>query len=392
MIDRRSAIVPGRAGRRSRAARLVLIASLAVGVVFVSACAVRSAVPITAPSGTVLATGRAVRSLQRDLAAIFDAEPFARTTWAVLVQSLDRRDVLYARDAGRLVMPASNMKIVTLATAAETLGWDYRFETRFLAAGPVAGGVLAGDLVVVGGGDPSINSRGGAATQVFDQWARRLREAGINRIAGRVIGDGRAFPGEPLGQGWAWDYLGYGYAAPVSALQFNENLAELVITPGARRRRSCHRGGAPGRVHDARGVPRPHGRGWNAGQFRHPACGRVEPRHRERVDSSGRRRDRPIDCRGRPDQLLRRQPAARADRARHRGGRRRSRDRGREAGARHGHSAAPVRSPVAPAQRGGHRPDEGESEPVRRDPSAGAGPDARRGNVGGGPTGRIGEC
>ena len=233
MNARRVSLFPGRPGSRSRAALFVVSASLAAGVAVGPACAARSSPSLMPTIGAPMARGGAARALQRDLAATFDAESFARTTWAVLVQSLDRGDVLYARNPGMLVMPASNMKIVTLATAAETLGWDHRFETRVLAAGPIAGGVLAGDLVVVGGGDPSINSRDGAASRVFDEWARRLHESGVTRIAGRIIGDGRAFSGEPLGQGWAWDYLGYGYAAPVSALQYDENLAELAVSPGA---------------------------------------------------------------------------------------------------------------------------------------------------------------
>jgi D-alanyl-D-alanine carboxypeptidase/D-alanyl-D-alanine-endopeptidase (penicillin-binding protein 4) len=57
---------------------------------------------------------------------------------------------------------------------------------------------------------------------------------GIRAVTGRVIGDGRAFePRDRLGPGWAWDDLPYGYAAPVSALQINENAVQLTIVPGS---------------------------------------------------------------------------------------------------------------------------------------------------------------
>jgi D-alanyl-D-alanine carboxypeptidase/D-alanyl-D-alanine-endopeptidase (penicillin-binding protein 4) len=154
---------------------------------------------------------------------MFLAPALNRSLWAVMVQSLDSGEVLYRLNSAKLVMPASNMKIVTLAAAAERLGWDHTFETRLLAAGPIENGVLSGDLIVVGGGDPSINGRGGSPTRVFETWADKLRAAGVARIDGRIVGDDRAFQDEPLGAGWAWDDLGYGY---------NENLAEVVVRPG----------------------------------------------------------------------------------------------------------------------------------------------------------------
>ena len=78
--------------------------------------------------------------------------------------------VLYARNARKLMMPASNMKIVTLAAAAETLGWDYRFKTTLETSATIDDGVLKGDLIVRGGGDPTINSRDKRA----DRGVRRM--------------------------------------------------------------------------------------------------------------------------------------------------------------------------------------------------------------------------
>jgi len=175
----------------------------------------------------------AVRALRRDLDRTFGAPAFDRVIWAVEVRSLETGELLHGINPSKLVMPASNMKILTLAAAAERLGWDFTFETRLFATGPIVGGVLQGDLVVAATGDPTINGRGGSAQRVFEAWADRLREAGITTIAGRLVGDGRSLAREALGQGWAWDYLSAGYAAPVSALQYNENVVEVVIQPGA---------------------------------------------------------------------------------------------------------------------------------------------------------------
>jgi serine-type D-Ala-D-Ala carboxypeptidase/endopeptidase (penicillin-binding protein 4) len=131
------------------------------------------------------------------------------------------------------MMPASNMKILTLAVAAESLGWDYRFSTTLHARGTIAGGVLHGDLIVKSNGDPTINTREARGTALFDEWARAVHAAGIDTIDGRVIGDDQAFDDEGIGAGWAWDYLQYDYAAPVGALQYNEDVAALTIAPGS---------------------------------------------------------------------------------------------------------------------------------------------------------------
>ena len=113
------------------------------------------------------------------------------------------------------------------------LAWDYRFVTTLETSAPVEAGVLRGDLVVRGGGDPTINTRNGRGAAVFAEWIAALKAAGITRIDGRIVGDDQAFDDEGLGGGWAWDDLQYGYAAPVGALQYNEDIAELTVKPGA---------------------------------------------------------------------------------------------------------------------------------------------------------------
>jgi D-alanyl-D-alanine carboxypeptidase/D-alanyl-D-alanine-endopeptidase (penicillin-binding protein 4) len=129
-------------------------------------------------------------------------------------------------------MPASTMKIVTLAVAAERLGWDARFTTRLEATGPIEGGVLRGDLIVTGSGDPMIAVREDLP-RVLEDWACRLATLGLTRVDGRLIGDDDALPDQAFGNGWPWDDLAFGFAAPIGALQFDENSARVVIQPAA---------------------------------------------------------------------------------------------------------------------------------------------------------------
>jgi serine-type D-Ala-D-Ala carboxypeptidase/endopeptidase (penicillin-binding protein 4) len=200
--------------------RHVLIASL-----FATFATARVA---TVPAGQAHA---AVLNLQHDIDAILARPALERTFWGVLVRSLEANDTLYALNAGKLMMPASNLKIVTLAVAAERLGWAYTFETRLVGTGPITDGSLEGDLVVVGFGDPSVGLEG-TGSDPFDVWAERLKASGVLAIHGRIIGDDNTFEEETLGPGWAWDYLGDGYAAGSGALQLNENVVFVTIGPG----------------------------------------------------------------------------------------------------------------------------------------------------------------
>jgi D-alanyl-D-alanine carboxypeptidase/D-alanyl-D-alanine-endopeptidase (penicillin-binding protein 4) len=197
---------------------IVLIFGIGVG-----GCAAKSS-PATTP---------ALPTLQTRLAAIFNDPVFDRAIWGVLIQSVESGDVLFAANPTKLMMPASNMKILTLATCAERLGWNYTFETRLVSSGVIDGGVLKGDLIAIGTGDPSLGTRVGDGGRTMAAWADELWNAGIRAIDGRLIGDDNAFEDEGIGAGWSWDDLAYGYGAPVGALSFDENAVELAIRPGA---------------------------------------------------------------------------------------------------------------------------------------------------------------
>ena len=171
-------------------------------------------------------------ALAADLDRIFSDPILARALMGVRVESLRTGQTLYQRDSGKLVVPASNMKIVTMAVAAERLGWDFTYETKLEATGVNRDGVLQGDLVVTGTGDPSIGSHDSGPAMLFDQWGDALVKAGIGRVNGRIIGDDSAFDDDGIGPGWAWDYLADGYAARSGALSYNENVAVVRMTTG----------------------------------------------------------------------------------------------------------------------------------------------------------------
>ncbi|MBM3818454.1 MAG: D-alanyl-D-alanine carboxypeptidase/D-alanyl-D-alanine-endopeptidase [Acidimicrobiia bacterium] len=151
-----------------------------------------------------------------------------RAAWGIAVHSLDRDERLFELNAGTLLVPASVGKLVAVATAVEAVGWNYEYETTVRGTGPVVDGVLQGDLVIVGSGDPTIGGRGG---EDLTAWIDALRARGIRRIEGRVIGDDDAIE-EPRPQlAWAWDDLGYTTGALFGALNLAENRMTVTVTP-----------------------------------------------------------------------------------------------------------------------------------------------------------------
>jgi len=186
------------------------------------------------PAHPALTVTPAVEKLNADIDALLASPSLGHGYWGVLVKSLRSDDTLYSVNAQRLMLPASNMKIVTLAAAAEKLGWDFTYETKLLASGSVAGGVLNGDLIAVGSGDPSIGELNGSASAMFNEWADRVKAANIRSVAGRIVGDDTAFNNGKigLGFGWSWDDVPEDYSAPVSALQYDESAVRVTISPG----------------------------------------------------------------------------------------------------------------------------------------------------------------
>lgn len=158
----------------------------------------------------------------------------AKARVGVNVVALRTGRVIYRRAAADGFIAASNEKLVTAAAALDALGEDYFFETALYAAGPVTDGVLQGNLVLRGGGDPSLGGRyeDEDATAIFKRWAGVLKAKGIRQVSGDVVADDTFFdrvyyhPDWPRSQAWKW------YLPPTSALSVNDNCVTVTVQPG----------------------------------------------------------------------------------------------------------------------------------------------------------------
>ena len=210
------------------------LAALSAALVTATACAPVAPAPAPAPAPGFAVSSR--HALVERIDSMVNVPEFRNSHWGILIVDPARGDTLYSRNAGKLFMPASNQKILTGAVALARLGVDYRFRTAFVASGPVQDGVLQGDLLVMGSGDPSVSeSMHGDAMLPLRQAADSLYARGIRRIAGVVTSGRDAFPGDIYGFGWAYDDFDYAYSAPIDELVFNESFTTVMLhgtTPG----------------------------------------------------------------------------------------------------------------------------------------------------------------
>ncbi|HSP70146.1 MAG TPA: D-alanyl-D-alanine carboxypeptidase/D-alanyl-D-alanine-endopeptidase [Bryobacteraceae bacterium] len=187
-------------------------------------------------AGLIVATiSCAAADLQHAIDVLLEASPVARASVGIHVLDLKSGSALYARNADRLYLPASNMKLFTGALALERLGPDYRLTTRLVRA-------RSGDVILVGGGDPSLSGREypyrkdalpASPLRAIEDLADQAVAAGVQRVDGDIIGDDQWFPWAPYPPSWTADDMLGEDGAPVSALTINDNVISLSIHPSA---------------------------------------------------------------------------------------------------------------------------------------------------------------
>ena len=181
-----------------------------------------------------LAQGALAQSLQDSIQAIVNDPSLSEAVTGICVRTGDGR-TLAEIDADNMIMPASNMKLISTGAALHTLGPDHQFVTQIGHDGKILEGVLKGNLYIIGGGDPTTCSKDSIATareELFGQWEQVIREAGILRIEGYIIGDGRYFDGMPEHPSWQWSDIGTYYGSGPTGLMFNENTQSFKASAG----------------------------------------------------------------------------------------------------------------------------------------------------------------
>jgi len=152
----------------------------------------------------------------------------------ICVQDVTGKEQPTTLNADCPIVPASVIKLVTTATALELLGPNYRFETTLAYTGTLKDGLLSGNLIIKGGGDPTLGSRhlGDQKDAFLDEWVALVKQAGITSIDGSIISDASLFDEEPLSPFWLWEDIGNYYAAGIFGLGVNDNSVTIHLQSG----------------------------------------------------------------------------------------------------------------------------------------------------------------
>jgi serine-type D-Ala-D-Ala carboxypeptidase/endopeptidase (penicillin-binding protein 4) len=163
--------------------------------------------------------------------------------WGLLIADAESGETLYEQNADKFFVPASNLKLFTTALALAKLGPEYRFHTTLETRGTISSdGVLTGDLVLMGRGDPNLSNRkfpyelkeefDGPPEKVLAELAGVLVTKGVKEISGDVVGDDSYFPRERYPNGWEIDDMVWEFGAAISAIVVDDNTVTLTLTPG----------------------------------------------------------------------------------------------------------------------------------------------------------------
>ena len=167
-----------------------------------------------------------------------------RAYWGAVVLDAATGETLYSLNADHYFKPASNVKLFTTTMALATLGPDFRVRTTIETSGLLdRAGLLRGDLVLVGRGDPNLSNRifpfakqgerSGPADKALAELADQVVAHGVKAIRGDVVADDSYFMLARFPSGWTVDDTVWSYGAAVSAIAVNENSLSLEVRPGA---------------------------------------------------------------------------------------------------------------------------------------------------------------
>ena len=157
-------------------------------------------------------------------------------SWSFLATYADAKDTIAKFNEQMALPPASVMKVVTTSAALQILGNDYTFKTRLYIHGKITeDGILNGDLVIRGGGDPTLGSekwKESIQDTLLMNIFRLLRAQNIKMINGNIIADASAFEELMAPPGWNWGDIGNYYGAGPSGLTICDNLVMYCFKSG----------------------------------------------------------------------------------------------------------------------------------------------------------------
>lgn len=160
-------------------------------------------------------------------------------SWSICVMNTKKDSAIAEYNSNISLVPASTLKIVTTGAALSILGSDFKFETKIQYDGALdtVTGLLKGNLYILGGGDPTLESEyfknKKDSLTTTEKWAAILKSKGIKKIEGAVIGDAGIFEDNMVPSQWIWGDLGNYFGAGACGLTYHDNKYTLYFKSGA---------------------------------------------------------------------------------------------------------------------------------------------------------------
>lgn len=163
-------------------------------------------------------------------------EYFANGQVALLAIDMKTGEEIASYNSDMSMIPASNTKLFSTAAALELYGPDFKYKTQLVYTGKLdSAGVLIGNVIIKGGGDPTLGSKFFYDQDCFkynELFLKAVKNAGIRRITGNIIGDGTVYAKEMTPSTWSWENIGNYFGAVPSGLTVHDNYATLHFKTG----------------------------------------------------------------------------------------------------------------------------------------------------------------
>lgn len=178
--------------------------------------------------------GVSQNSFDYELQKVLQMPEYKNASVGISIVDLESESSVFEYNAGKLLIPASILKIVTSAGALELLGADYRFKTQIGYVGEIKEKEdLIGDLVIIGGGDPTLGSEYFKDYKQNDDfinfWVKQIKAAGIRKINGDIVFDSSIYDSEEVPSTWIWGDIGNYYGANANPFTCYDNLFRITF-------------------------------------------------------------------------------------------------------------------------------------------------------------------
>jgi len=195
------------------------------------------------------ASAQAPDGLSRACNEIKRYEPFANGQVAFLAVDINTGETIAEYNPDMSVMPASNTKLFSTAAALDLYGPDYTYTTDLMYTGSIdSSGVLNGNLIIKGSGDPTLGSRffpDQPNYNYIDAFIKAVKAAGIRHVTGNIIGDGTCYAKEMTPPTWSWEDIGNYFGAVPNGLTVCDNMVTLHFKTGREGSEAVYMGCTP---------------------------------------------------------------------------------------------------------------------------------------------------